>query len=348
MDLTGNTYLVFGEDEYLVEEALRRVISHLRRIHGENLVVENVDYKEQGLAGVAREMSSLSLFAQNKATILKHLSLTSAGKAASEIEKYVSAGLPDGQYLVLAPEKVDKRLKLVKAVATGGEIIECNRLTGEGLLRWILDRFKEEGKTASPAVAETLVDLKGEDLRAIDSEIIKAVTYAGQNARVTKKDIELLVGRSRTQWIFQLVSQVVLRKPTEALDTLGELLDNNESPIGMVYLISQEVRRLIILRLFLAEENGGPFRDLGFGQFKAGILPRYRAFAEANRISIKDASLNRKPYFLYMRFKECGEFGLIDLIDLLKRLLEANRLLVSSSESPRVVLERVIAGMVST
>jgi DNA polymerase-3 subunit delta len=346
MDGSNDTYLLFGEDEYLVDEALRRVISHLRRLHGDDLAIEVVDYKEDGIAGFAQELSSPSLFSENKATILKHFSLTSAGKAASEIEKYVSGGLPEGQYLVMLPDKVDKRLRLVKAVAAKDGIIECNHLTGEGLLRWILDRFKEEGKSAGPAAAEALVDLKGEDLRAIDSEIVKAVTYAGQAAKITSKDIELLVGRSRTERIFELVSQVVLRRPAEALETLGDLLDNNESPIGMVYLISQEVRRLIILRLFLEDADGGTETDKGFGWFKAQILPRYEAFAEANGISRKDASLQRKPYFLYMRLKECGEFALVDLIGLLGKLAEANRLLVSSSEGPRVVLEGVIAGMI--
>jgi DNA polymerase-3 subunit delta len=348
MDQPNDTYLIFGEDEYLVEEALRRVTSHLRNLHGEDLAVEKVDYKEQGIAGLAQELSSPSLFSTNKATVLSRFSLTSTGRAASDIEKQVSAGLPEGQYLILLPDKVDKRLKLARMVAGKGGAIECNRLTGEGLVRWILERFGEEGKSASPAVAEALIDLKGEDLRGIDSEIVKAVTYVGESEKITTKDIETLVGRSRTEQIFEMVSRVILRKPAETLEILGELLDNNESPIGMVYLISQEVRRLIILRLFLEEQNGIAGEDLGFRLFKSQVLPLYEAFAEANGISRRDASLQRKPYFLYMRFKECGGFALGDLIDLLEKLSQANTLLVSSSESPRVILERVIAGMVST
>jgi len=348
MDRPTDTYLIFGDDEYLVEQALQRVIGLLRNRHGDDLAVESVDYKDQGIGGLAGEMASPSLFAQNKVTVLKRFSLTSAGKAASEIEKQVASRLPEGQYLVMMPDKVDKRLRLAKAVAGKDGVIECNHLSGEGLAAWILERFSGEGKTASQAVAETLIDLKGEDLRAIDSEVDKAVTYAGASKRITKKDIELLVGRSRTERIFELVTQVVTRKPAEALETLGDLLDANESPIGMVYLLTQEVRRLVIIHLFLRAENGRAREDLGFGLFKSQVLPRYEAFTEAARIPRKEASLNRKPYFLYMRFKECGDFALGDLIDLMEKLFEANRLLVSSSESSRVVLERVIAGVVSS
>ena len=348
MDRPTDTYLIFGDDEYLVEEALRRVIGVLRARHGEDLAIESVDYKEKGIGGLAEEIATPSLFAQNKVTVLKRFSLTSTGKTASEIEKYTASALPEGQYLVMTPDKVDKRLRLAKAVAAKDGVIECNHLTGEGLTAWIMERFAEEGKSASVAVAETLIDLKGEDLRAIDSEVAKAITYAGDNKRITRKDIELLVGRSRTERIFELVSQVIMRRPIEALQTLGDLLDANESPIGMVYLLTQEVRRLVIIHLFLRAEDGRPDKDLGFGLFKTKVLPRYEAFTEAGGIPRKEASLNRKPYFLYMRFKECGDFVLGDLMDLMERLFEANTLLVSSSESPRVVLERVIAGMVSS
>jgi DNA polymerase-3 subunit delta len=347
MDRPNDTYLVFGDDEYLVEEGLRRVIGLIRARHGEDLAIESVDFKEQGIGGLAEEIASPSLFAGNKVTVLKRFSLTSKGKTTSEIERYTASTLPEGQYLVMVPDKVDKRLKLTKAVAAKGGLIECNHLTGEGLASWILDRFAEEGKSASAGVAETLIDLKGEDLRAIDSEVFKAVTYAGDNKRITKKDIELLVGRSRTERIFELVTQVVMRRPAEALEILGDLLDANESPIGMVYLLTQEVRRLVLIHLFLRSE-GGVDRDLSFGLFKTRVLPSFEAWTEAGGIPRKEASLNRKPYFLYMRFKECGGFDLGALLDLMERLFLANRLLVSSSESPRVVLERVIAGMVSS
>ena len=53
MDRPTDTYLIFGDDEYLVEEALRRVIGVLRTRHGEDLAVETVDYKEEGVGGLA-------------------------------------------------------------------------------------------------------------------------------------------------------------------------------------------------------------------------------------------------------------------------------------------------------
>jgi len=245
-----NVYLIFGEDEYLVEQGLHRVLSRLRHQGAGDLAVEVVDCKEAGLAGVAEEMASPSLFSANKATVLKRFRLAGESKLTSELGQFLASGLPPGQFLILLPEKVDKRLKVVKSIANEGEVLEFNRLSDEGLREWILERFKEEGRTASRRVAETLIDLKGDDLRTLDSEVEKAVTYVGSSKRVTQKDIEALVGRSRIEQAFELVTYVLLRRVGEALATLRDLLEANQSPVGMVYRISAAVRGLLIMNLF--------------------------------------------------------------------------------------------------
>jgi DNA polymerase-3 subunit delta len=338
-------YLVFGEDDYLVEQAAARVLSTIRTLQPQDLEVDTVDYKNRGLGGFIEEISSPSLFSQNKVTILKRFRLTSESKVAKEIEKFVAAGLPEGQFLVLVPDKVDKRLKLPKALARQGGMIECNKLSDEGLSEWINGRFTDEGKTVGPDVVETLMDLKGDDLRAIDSEIEKVVTYAGDATDITREDIEVLVGRSRTERVFELAKFVISRRPDEAFRIVGDLLDANESPIGIVYLLSQEVRRLMMIRLFLEEEGVRWDRSASFGLFRSKTLPQYEAWAASAGISTRDASLNRNPYFLYMRFKEGDDLDLGDLLDLMENLLNANTLLVSSSVSPRVAIERLIAGL---
>jgi DNA polymerase-3 subunit delta len=339
----SSIYLIFGEDTYLVEQGLHRVLSRIRHQVTEDLAVETIDCKEMGLAGVFEEMASPSLFSNNKAMVLKNLRLAGESKLVSELGQFLASGLPPGQFLILVPDKVDKRLKTVKAIAKQGEVLEFGRLSDEGLREWILERFKGEGKTASQSVAETLIDLKGNDLRTLDSEIEKAVTYVGTSKRVTQKDVEALVGRSRVEQAFELVTHILLRRAGEALDTLRDLLEANQSPVGMVYRISAALRGLVIMNLFRQEEDVTWREDMSFGEFRSVVLPRYREWAEAKGIDPGDALLRANPYFTYSRFKEGGHFELGDLLDLLEKLLEANVQLVSTAVSPKVILERVVA-----
>lgn len=342
---TGNLYLIYGEDGYLVEQGLRRVIGSLRKETGPDLEVDVVDCKEAGIAGMVEEMATPSLFSSNKVTVLKNFRLEGRSKIAEELGNFLSGGIPAGQFVILLPDKVDKRLKVVKSIARQGEMIEFTRLGDDGLRDWVIERFAEEGKSASRDVAEALIDLKGDDLRSLDSEIEKAVTYVGESARVDPGDIEALVGRSRTEQAFELITSVLSRNVGEALGILKDLLDNNQSPISMIYRLSSAARGLIIMKLFCRAEGVKWNPNSSFPQFRGAVLPKYTEWVEARGIDRGDALLKANPYFTYSRFREGAGLDLEALIELLDMLLEANAQLVSTSVDATAVLERVIAGV---
>ena len=86
MEEPVGAYLIFGEDDYLVEKALEKVLSRIER-HAGSLTVETVDCRESGIGRVIEEMLSPSLFSINKVTVLKNLRLSADSKLTSEVEK---------------------------------------------------------------------------------------------------------------------------------------------------------------------------------------------------------------------------------------------------------------------
>lgn len=338
-------YLVFG-DSFLVEDALGRLLASLRAGSGGDLAIETVDAKEQGTDGVIAEIMSPSLFSLNKVTIVKGFELSSRSKLTRELEKCIAAGLAPGQFLVLVPNKTDKRLRIIKAVAKQGGLMELPGLSHDGLREWIVDRFRGEGKTIAPAVAEALIELKGEDdLRAVNSEVEKIVTYVASRKRIDQADVEALVGRSKTEKVWELIGLVAAREVGDSLETLGDLLEASESPIGIIYLLSREVRWLIQARLFLADQHLRWDASMQFPQFRRLLLPKIKAWVEANAIPAEATFLRQNPYAAYRRFQEAAGFSLSGLTRLLALLLDANVQLVSTSVKPRVVLERVVASL---
>lgn len=340
----ANVYLLFGEDEFLVEVTLRKLLGKLRKSVGEDFVVEMLDSDEGSVDEVLAEIVSPSLFAANKATVLKHLRFSKQRKLLSEIEKCVAEGLVPGQVLVLVTSSVDKRLKLVKAINKAGGLIEVPEFKPEDVLRFIVDGFKDRGKKPGPRVAEILMDLK-DDLRAIDSEIEKVCIYVGDAEAVTAADIENLVGRSKTEEIFNLTKAVMMRNASEALGRVADLLDRGESAMGILYSISRQVRYLIQVRLFVEGGRSGWDESMQMGSFKNTVMPRFRQWVEDAGISPQDTVAYRHPYGVFMRFRESSGFRVADLIDFLDLLLAANLELVSTSVPPRIVLEKLISGL---
>ena len=342
--MTGPTsiYLIFGEEEYLVEQDLARVLSDIKSRGTEDLAVELVDCRESGIARAIQEIASPSLFSVNKVSVLKHFNLT-RGKLASELEGFVGTGLAPGQYLVLVPGKVDKRLKIVKFVKAAGGLVESSRPSHGETVKWVCDRFKQHGKSITTSQARTIVDLRGDSLRGIDSEIDKIITYVGEARKITDGDIELLVGRSRTEKVFDLIRHVAEQDMSAALDTLADLLRVGESPIGIVFFLSQQLRWMIQARLFLAHAGIKWDGTMEAQAFIRAILPRFKRWTEQSGISAADSFLRRPPYVVYLGFKESTGFTVEDLVLLLEQILEANAMLVSTSAKPEVVLERFVA-----
>jgi DNA polymerase-3 subunit delta len=347
----NDIYIIYGDDEFLVEEGLGRVLATIRSRGYDDLTVETIDCKEQGTSEVMAEIASPTLFSTNKATILKRFQLTGRGKLASELDVRTAAGLAPGQFLILLPDKVDKRLRIVKTIKKKGGLLELNALDHAGLVKWIVERFKQEGKSASTDIAESLLDLKGEEdpkgqaMRTLYSEIEKLVVYAGDAGKVTENDVDQVVGRSRTEKVFEMVEHVLMREVGSGLEALNDLLEAGESPIGIVLRLSREIRWLIQIHLFLRSDGVRWDKSMGFAAFNSSVLPAFKAWVEARDIPVDATALRQRPYAVYMKFRKGGGFGLDDLMRLLEGLLEANTQLVSTSIKPKVVLERFVTAL---
>ncbi len=342
-DVPSNVYLVFGEDEFLVEEMLATLLVKLRAAVGEDPAIETVDCEEGRTDDVLAEIVSPSLFSANKVTVLKHLRFGKQRKLISEIEKCVSEGLVPGQILILVTKDVDKRLKLVKTVNRMGGLMEVPVMDAEAMERYVLRKFRDLGKAANRDVAQLLLDLK-DDLRAIGTEIEKVVTYVGDAGEVTAADIEAVVGKSRHEKVYELTRAVITRDSAAAMALLAELLDRpDESAIGLLYRISREIRCLIQVRLFLDNTVSGWDENMQFGAFKNMVFPRFDAWTKDAGISRRDSYMWMRPYAIYMRFKEGSGFEVGALVRFLGGLLEANVELVSTSVPHKIVLERLIS-----
>jgi DNA polymerase-3 subunit delta len=340
-------YLVHGDDDYLVEMRVAAIVSDICDRLGGEPAVESVDCEEVGLEGVVEELVSPSLFSANKVMVLRHFNLSAGNKLAREIDRYLAGGLAPGQYLVIQADKVDKRLKLAKMIDEGGGLFEEKRPEQAGLRTWVAERFRELGKSAAPGVPDLLLDLKGDDLRVLASEIEKTAVYVGDAPKVTEADLQALVGRSRTERIFELLKQVFAGKKGSALETVADLLDAGDTGTRIVGYIGREIRWFVQIKLFLTGRAGLWDEDMTFGEFRQTTLPAFKAWIEASGISESETFLRQKPYAGFNRFKEARRCNLDGLMEMLERLVETNRALVSMSvgNKDRLALETFISAV---
>ena len=130
----------------------------------------------------------------------------------------------------------------------GRTVIECRQPGAGELPHWISERAKKCGGSIEPVAAQRLAALSGGDLRRLDSEINKLITYVNAQRAITEKDVLLLVSDASLSSVFDLVDALGKRDGRRAAQELHHLLDQGESTLGLLAMIVRQYRLLILVK----------------------------------------------------------------------------------------------------
>lgn len=156
--------------------------------------------------------------------------------------------LPASTRLVFVEEKALPRNHPIVELAQREESGYVKRFDPPGaksLPRWIEERARKHGGEIGPQAARELAALVGADLRLLDQEIAKLVTYTGAERAITKADLDAVVPYAQAAVVFDLVDALGRRDGRTAAQTLHRLLDAGEHPLGLLAMIVRQFRLLI-------------------------------------------------------------------------------------------------------
>jgi DNA polymerase-3 subunit delta len=156
--------------------------------------------------------------------------------------------LPKTTRLVLVEEKpLPARHPIVKLAKEEerGYVKQFDPPEAKALPRWIEERARKHSGEIEPRAAHQLAAVVGADLRLLDQEIAKLVTYTNAERAITPADVETLVPYAQTAVVFDLVDALGKRDGRTAAQTLHRLLDAGEHPLGLLAMIVRQFRLLI-------------------------------------------------------------------------------------------------------
>ena len=164
-------YLIAGTDRPKVD----RTVERLRRRFPADAAEIHSAAELSGEDAVAA-CNALGLFAGEGRLIL--VEEVEAWKApdAKEIAAYLKAPAP-ATTLALVGGELKKDSPLAKAVAGKGEVLLWD-VPQKGLQKWVAEQFQLHGTTAEPEACRALIELVGDDLYELSSEIDKLATWA--------------------------------------------------------------------------------------------------------------------------------------------------------------------------
>ncbi|MCX6021570.1 MAG: DNA polymerase III subunit delta [Chloroflexi bacterium] len=124
------------------------------------------------------------------------------------------------------------------------EVREFKKLRGPALQRWVQERVESTGVRITTGAVRLLVDLIGDDLWAMASELDKLSTYA-LGRQITEMDVQTLTVGAKEASVFSLVDAIMARNLTEASRLLHQLLDDGAAPPYLLFMIARQFRLVL-------------------------------------------------------------------------------------------------------
>ena len=278
-------YLLSGTDRPKIARALRR----LRDRVGDD-ATEQLSAREATGDDAVATCNAMGLFVGNGRLVIVDEVERWKADDVKAVASYLAAPAP-ATVLALVAGDLKADSALAKAVKKGGELL-AYEVPKRRLPEWVAEQFARLGAKADRDACRALVEVVGDDLDELSSEIDKLAIWAGGEPITVAAVEQLAVGRAETP-IFSLTDAwgrrdvgAVLAMTESLLERThrtrsGELLRIVASLVGHVGRVRRAQR--------LADE-GVRARDAA-GKLKMHPFAAEKAFAQAANFSADELSL---------------------------------------------------------
>jgi DNA polymerase-3 subunit delta len=362
----SNFTAVLGTDEARMKETALKLSHELSPPDAGDFgveVIEGIAESAEHCAQLVRRtldaLQTLPFFGGGKLVWLKNanfLADNQVGKTNAAIEgieailDYVEKQLPPEVKFLLSASLIDKRRSAYKRITKLADVRTLDKpdtsRTGweDEVIPLVERRARELGITFETDAVEMLVQLAGEDTRQLDSEVEKLSLYLGERTRVTAEDVRIMVPLNRAGVVFELGNAIGKRDLRRALELVRTLVHQGQNPIGILLAaVVPRVRSLLLAADLVARHPKLPRGS--YGAFGAALekLPH----TETSHIPRKKDGSGLNAYPIFLALEETRRYTVTELRTALQACLDANLKLVTTSIEPRLVLERLLIGMLT-
>src|SRR3989344_1210892 len=127
---------------------------------------------------------------------------------------------------------------------------EFNLLDEAGVYRFTAEEFGKRGGKIGRQALSLLVDLVGNDLWQMNSEIGKLLAFA-KNGEITVSDVENLVKTKLDEDIFKLTDALGQKNKSRALKLIADQLKSGTMPTELLSKITWQFKNLLLVKGFV-------------------------------------------------------------------------------------------------
>ncbi len=257
----SSLYLLYGKEKYILEYTQKMIVQAVLDEGTADFNLSAYDMEEQSIDTAIEDAETLPFMGDYRVIIIQNPYFLTGTRTQSKVEhdlKRLEAYLnnPSKQSIVIfnAPyEKLDERKKIVKTLKKQGDVIQADKMNVRLQKEWIDFAAKEANVPISNGAAERLIQLQGENLALLISEVKKMALYVGEGKEIDPQTVDKLISRSLESNVFTMVEHVANRRIDAALRICYDLLKQNEEPIKLMALLSRQFRIILQVKQLRAQ-----------------------------------------------------------------------------------------------
>lgn len=236
--------LLHGAEPLLLDDAVAGVTRSLFPDQTDlSFVREVFEAKTTPVEDIVRAALTLPLLCARRLVVIKGAEAIGA-KAGEPLAHYVKSPNPSTLLLIVASAALPPTHWLMNVMPRTA-VVPAVAPTGAQLSSWLRQRARADGFELESDAAALLVELGGDDLAQLRGEIEKAALAGGpDNRRVGAAEVRAVVGEYRVRHIFELTRALARRELGGALAVCESLLNAGEEPLGVLGMLTREVRAL--------------------------------------------------------------------------------------------------------
>ena len=250
-DHMNNIYLIYGEDKYLINYNINKIIKKNKDYNKIYYDMENTKIEE-----IVDELNTYGLFGK-KIVIVRNAKFLARLKDGSEIDltlllKYLD-NINNDSILILSNDNIDNSKKIVKKLKEVGTVIKCDKLENNELYNMILKKFMIEGYKIERRAIDEIIKRTLSDMSLINSEINKLLMYKIDEKIISFDDVCDLVSKREEDNIFELIDAVVDNDKKKIFSIYKILRDEfNYEQTKILIMIANQFRLLLQTKIMIS------------------------------------------------------------------------------------------------
>lgn len=248
-------YLFTGPEEWIKNEALESLRAQLLPPGLEqlnDLTLEGVSAQQ-----IIDAAETMPMMCERRIVTVRDWAPLLPGKSKSEeseaerIQKWLDNPPESCVTIFYMRSEPDGRKKATSQMKKKATVVQFDFLTDAELTKWAARRLKPFRKKIGAPAVTALAFMAGRDLTRLAGELDKLAAYTEERAEVTEEDVRAIVSASLEYNVFELLNRLLERNLGEAQRMTNNLLQNGQHAVGILAMLTRQLRQLAHMRLAL-------------------------------------------------------------------------------------------------